>query len=335
MRYKADHPSLHEDAICEVEKMLCCRDPKIGFLTYCCSKCGELKTVPLACKSRICTSCGKKHADQWADRLAQTLYSVPHRHMVFTIPEQLRKPLQDDHKLLKVLMDSVSRTMKQMIKTRRKAIPGVICVLHPYGKDLTLNPHVHVLATEGGLTKQGEWIPVTFLEYRKLRRIWQYQLLTALKKQMPKTWENSRLIDSLFKNNPEGFYIYAKQRVTNPRKTARYIGRYVRHPAIAESRITEFNPETNTVTFWYWRDGTKKTVTISAQEFIDRLVQLIPDKNMKLIRYYGLYARRTRNKLQKILTPLSRQKPKKPPKKSVKCPKCGSTMHLIAITKPG
>jgi len=335
MRYKADHSHLDGDIISEVENMLRCRDPTHGFLTYSCPQCGELKTVPLACKRRICTSCGKKHADQWADNLAQTLYSVPHRHMVFTIPEQLRQPLQDDHKLLKVLMDAVSHTMKQMIKTRRKAVPGVICVLHPYGKDLTLNPHVHVLATEGGLTKQGEWIPVTFLEYRKLRRIWQYKLLTALKKQMPKTWENTRLIDSLFKNNPEGFYIYAKRRVTNPRKTARYIGRYVRHPAIAESRITEFNPETNTVTFWYQRNGAKETVTMPAQEFIDRLVKLIPDKNMKLIRYYGLYARRTRNKLQKILTPLSRQKTKKQLKKDpIKCPKCGSTMQLIAITKP-
>ena len=202
------------------------------------------------------------------------------------------------------------------------------------GKDLTFNPHVHVLATEGGLTKHGEWIPVTFLEYGRLRRTWQYQLLTALKKEMPKTGEIGRLIDNLFKNHPEGFYIYAKRRVTNPKKTARYIGRYIRHPAIAESRITEFNPKSNTVTFWYQRNGAKETVTMPALEFIDHLVRLIPDKNMKLIRYYGLYARRTRNKLQKILTPLSRQKPKtKPRKETVKCPKCGSTMQLIGVTR--
>jgi len=64
-------------------------------------------------------------------------------------PEQLRQALQDDHKLLKLLIDDVSRTMKQLVKARCKAIPRIICILHPYGKDLTLNPHVHVLATEG------------------------------------------------------------------------------------------------------------------------------------------------------------------------------------------
>jgi len=43
----------------------------------------------------------------------------------------------------------------------------------------------------------------------------------------------------------------------------------------------------------------------------------------------------TRNKLQKILTPLSREKPRLPPRKElVKCPKCGSTMELIGVTRP-
>jgi len=123
--------------------------------------------------------------------------------------------------------------------------------------------------------------------------------------------------------------------VTKPRKVARYIGRYLRHPAIAESRITGFNSETNTVTFWHQLNGAVETVTMSAQEFMGHLVRIIPDKNLKLIRYYGLYARRTRSRLQKILTPLSREKPKIQHRKElVKCPKCGSTMELIGVTRP-
>jgi len=321
--------------------MLHCRDPEYGFLTYKCPQCGKIETVPLTCKSRICTSCGKKHADKWADKIASTLYSVPHRHMVFTIPEQLRPLFKADHSLLKVLMDAVSRTLKKTIKDKRKATPGLIAVLHPYGKVLNLNPHVHVLATEGGLTERGEWISVKYIEYRKLRRIYQYELLTAIKRHIPKTRENSRLIDTLFKNNQKGFYVRAKRRVLNSERkdVARYIGRYIRHPAIAESRIAEFNLQTNTVTFWY-RDGEGwsrivKKVTMHAMEFIDRLVKLIPDKHLKLVRYYGLYARRTMNKLQKILTPLSREIPKpKPRKEPVKCPVCGSDMELIGVTRP-
>jgi hypothetical protein len=74
---------------------------------------------------------------------------------------------------------------------------------------------------------------------------------------------------------------------------------------------------------------------MSALEFIGHLVKLIPDKNLKLIRYYGLYSRRIRSKLQKFLTPLSREKPKLQPRKElVKCPKCGSIMKLIGVTRP-
>jgi len=139
----------------------------------------------------------------------------------------------------------------------------------------------------------------------------------------------------LFKKHPEGFYVYAKCRVTKPRRIAAYIGRYLRHPAIAESRISDFNVETNMVTFWYEEKGGKKFVTLSALEFIDRLVRLIPDKNLKLIRYYGLYSRRTQGKLQKMLTPLSREKPSIQRKKEVvKCPKCGRTMELQGATRP-
>jgi hypothetical protein len=69
--------------------------------------------------------------------------------------------------------------------------------------------------------------------------------------------------------------------------------RYVRHPGVAESRISEFNRLTNAVTFRYKDEasGERKFVVLSALEFIVRLVRLIPDRNLKLIRYYGLYSR--------------------------------------------
>ena len=126
------NPNLSRYVVEEVEKMLHCRDPEYGFLTYKCPECGATKTIPLACKSRICPQCGKKYADEWADQLAQTLYAVPHRHMVFTIPEEMRSVLDADRSLLKVLMDAVSNTMQQMIKERHGAVPGVVCVLHMY-----------------------------------------------------------------------------------------------------------------------------------------------------------------------------------------------------------
>jgi hypothetical protein len=157
-----------------------------------------------------------------------------------------------------------------------------------------------------------------------------------VKRALPKSWENSRLIDRLFKAHGDGFYVYAKRRVSKPRRIAAYMGRYLRHPAIAESRISEFNVETNMVTYWYVDENkVKRFVTMSALEFIGRLVRLIPDKNLKLIRYYGLYSRRTMGKLQKMLTPLSREKVSVERKREViKCPGCGQAMDFVGATRP-
>jgi len=116
--------------------------------------------------------------------------------------------------LFKVLMDAVSNTVQQLLKDKHRAVSGVVCVLHPYGEELNLNPHVHVLLTEGGLTRAGECVSVSFLEYGALRRIWQYQLLTMVKRVLSRSLENSRLIDRLFREYRDGFYVYAKCRVS-------------------------------------------------------------------------------------------------------------------------
>jgi hypothetical protein len=124
------NPNLSQYKIDEVEKMLHCRDPKYGFLTYKCSECSTTKTIPLACKSRICPQCGKKHADQWADELVGRLFAVSHRHMVFTMPEELRAVFEADQSLFKILMDAVSNIMQQMLKDKHRVVPGLfVCCI--------------------------------------------------------------------------------------------------------------------------------------------------------------------------------------------------------------
>jgi hypothetical protein len=69
--------------------------------------------------------------------------------------------------------------------------------------------------------------------------------------------------------------------VKKPRRIADYIGRYLRHPAIAESRISDFNVETNMVTYHYEEDATRNFDWL-ALESIDGLADLFPEKNREL-----------------------------------------------------
>lgn len=110
-----------------------------------------------------------------------------------------------------------------------------------------------------------------------------------------------------YKEHKEGFYVYAKPNKCDPNTVMKYIGRYLGRPVIATSRIDKYDGES--VTFHYNRHEDEQYVeeTIPAMEFIGRLIQHIPEKHYKMIRYGGIYARH-RDIDKKLQRAISREK---------------------------
>jgi len=329
--------------IAEVEKMLKCGTPENGFATYICLHCGERERVCFSCKSRVCSSCGKVHADNWAQQLASRMINVIHRHITFTLPSELWSLLEANSEWRKELFGAANETLRQVIKTT----PGIVMVLHPYGKDLKANFHLHVLVTEGGLTESGDWEEQSFLNYKSLRKIWQYKILTGLRSVMPRNQETAELIDKMYRKYGNGFYVHAEPRVTNGQGVARYIGRYIRHPAIADTRIVAYDGER--VTYYYKnRDGTREEQTVPVLEFIHGVVRHIPPKQFKMVRYFGLYAPRQAEKARALLEQIGKMLGRVIRRLSwrgriqhdfdrdpLKCPRCGEPdMELYSLTVP-
>ena len=103
-------------------------------------------------------------------------------------------------------MDTVYQTIIEMFVwiTKKDITPGVIEVLHPFGKDLVFKPHVHCIVTEGGYTKDGEFVQLgQYIHYNSFHKKWQYNLLKALRKYLPHV-----IIDSCFKQYKDGFVVY-------------------------------------------------------------------------------------------------------------------------------
>jgi hypothetical protein len=249
---------------------------------------------------RICTSCGTKSANEWADKIHNRLLKVPHRHVVFTIPDTLwelfRNPSHQKILFLasKVTMEEMIRFSNRRSKKKVKLKIGMIQVLQTYGADMKYDPHIHGIVTEGGFDSKKNWVHVDFIKYEGWRKKWQYELLTRLKKELPRGTETNSFVDRHFKNYPNGFVVFGKRRFEKREgwNMARYIGRYVKHPPIAESRITGYDGKQ--VTFWYEDTKTKQkiTVTMDKFEFVHRLLSHVPEKNFKIVRYIGLYSRR-------------------------------------------
>jgi len=130
--------SQHKDKILEdmqssviepVSKMLGCCTKEMGYAIYMCTNCCEHpeKIVFFTCKSRFCTSCGKAYVDDWVDKMSTQMLDVSHRHLVFTIPEQLRAKIYWNRELLKVLSDTGAKVVMANIQD---ATAGIITVVH-------------------------------------------------------------------------------------------------------------------------------------------------------------------------------------------------------------
>ena len=100
-----------------------------------------LNFVPFRCKSRFCPSCGNKYNQLRSLHMSCKLVSCVHRHCVFTIPAELRVYFLEDRTLLDCLFHSVRDVVLRMFSKMNKTenfTPGLICILHTFGRDLKM-----------------------------------------------------------------------------------------------------------------------------------------------------------------------------------------------------
>ena len=287
----------------EVEKVLKCKDTKYGFIELKCDKCNTKKKIGFTCKSRFCTSCGKIYTDNWIDNMLGNLINVKHRHIVFTIPEELRKFFGIDRQRLKILPKCAARAVTSWMHSLNKKeefTPGIVTVIHTFGRDLKWNPHVHMMVTEGGKGNITEWRHIRYISYESLRKRWQKILLDEITNISGNTKEVKLIKNKLYKEKVKGFYVHAKTEIKSAKTAAKYVGRYVGRPAIAESRILKYDGKN--VTYKYTRHEDNKVIveTVHVYEFIKRIIRHIPEKNFKMIRYFGIYSRRSKCKVNFI-----------------------------------
>lgn len=316
--------------------MLSCKSKERGSMVYFCESCNEYHFIYFGCNSRICSCCGKRHTDNWSEQLSKNTFNVPHKHLTMTLPELLWKPIREDRGALKVLMDSAIQTIKEFYGNifGKDITPGCIVVLHQFGRDIKYNPHLHVLATQGGFDNRNifqEW--TQFVPFKKLHKKWMAIVCKNLKEYFPNTDEFTqlfRLIWALYRDT--GFVIdVSKQTIKNKKELAKYIARYIRHPAIANSRIVSFDDKE--VHFFYFSHKLKKRVDVHMpiDEFIFGIIQHIPEKQFKTIRYYGAYCRNQKKKYKFYLMSSIQQKKLTSfgSKREVLCPKCKKAMIFV------
>lgn len=293
----------------EVEKIMNCGNPDYGYALYVCEHCKKFVKVPFRCKSRFCNTCGVKYAQDRTFSMIKKSIRCKHRHIVFTMSDKLWPYFLKYRNLLDGLFSSASSAILSWFYELNKSqnfTPGIMCTLHTFGRDLKWNPHIHMLCTEGGAGNTEVFRIVKHINFKALRFRWQKLLLDYLQNNLPANElpKFKQLKNQIYKEYNNGFYVYAKpDNISSISQTINYVVRYTGRPAMAQSRIIDYDG--TYVTYYYERheDGKRIEEKIHAYEFIKKLIMHIPDKNFKVVRYYGIYAKKHKHsdKIFKLL----------------------------------
>lgn len=292
-----------------IDKMLDCGNPdQMGYIEYRCEHCGQGKhLVSMSCKSSLCLRCAKVYVDNWVAQVSKMLHEgVIYRHIVLTIPAVLRTSFyRNAPMLLSPFMQCGVRCLDDVFRrlSGRPLKGGYTVVVQTHGRNGQYNPHLHIIATSGGLDMQAnEWVHLDYLPYPMLRKKWQWYVLTMLRHTL-KTREITRLVDLCYTRYQNGF-------VTNVQKgdvpsryesLARYLAKYVVSPPISLRRIDGYDGQRVTYHYRSHKSERVERETVEVYTFIGRMIQHVFAKGFKRIRYYGVQATKTFEKIKGLI----------------------------------
>ena len=281
-----------------VQSIVDCRTAALGAHIDTCDNCGHTRISYNSCRNRHCPKCQTIAKEKWIEKQRQHLLDIPYFHVVFTVPAELNPVfLSHQSALYTLLFQAASETVLELCADRKYlgATPGITAILHTWGQNLHFHPHIHMIVTGGGLTKEGKWQNSKkhfFLPVKVLSAKFRGKFLALLKVQFP-TLAPSLLV-SCYRQK---WVVYCKPPFDSAGKVISYLGRYTHRVAISNDRILSLKD--GKVTF-RWRDyaheNQLKLMTLDAEEFIRRFLLHILPSGFRKIRHYGLFASRDKGK---------------------------------------
>jgi len=300
---------LTEEQYKAVNALRCCRTEAYGVDHYVCPDCGEITQIYHSCKNRFCPTCSWKDTMQWAEKIKSQMLALPHRHVVVTLPHQLNGLIKRNGKeLLDILLRTSSDIFKDWMGHKYHLKPGIISVLHTFGETKEYHCHVHMIVSWGGIDKatnalkpiKGTYVNYDFLK-AKFRHKFEDRLVAMfddelLQHSFPDRVSFMRFLKRI---NQKRWVLHLEPPMEIPTQVIRYIGRYSKRACLSEYKITKMEGET--ISFRY-KDYKNKDIhnkpierelELHYRDFFPRLLQHVPLKYFRLVRYYGLYATRS------------------------------------------
>lgn len=299
--------SIEDKHLEAMRKAEVCRTIKLGSVYLECEGCGRGKYLYHTCKHRFCSGCGSANTYQWAEKTLSQLLEVPHHHIVMTIPKAYRGLSQlNGNKLHDMLFKSSTAVVQKFFKSEHGCLPGVVSVLHTAGSDLKYHPHIHMIVSRGGKVLKGDEyksIKGTFLVKNEvLASMLKAEFNKALKKlkrkeiELPERIKAAGGLSKWIEGQKEKPWIVNIEKpLAEVMQIVNYVGRYTKRACISEYKIESISPNIvfKCKDYKNSKRGEKPLEILKKMtptEFLDKLLQHVPDKRYRMVRYSGLYS---------------------------------------------
>ena len=336
-----------------------CRTAALGGHRDACPRCGYQAISYNSCRNRHCPKCQAQARQRWLVARERELFDTSYFHVVFTVPHELNVlALENPRLFYDLLFTASARTLLEIASDTKHlgAEIGVIAILHTWGQNLLLHPHIHCVIPAGGLSPDHrQWVRPHypfFLPVRVLSRVFRGKFLAGLKrlhrsKKLQCAGPAATLADPpqfaklLRRLHRHDWVVYAKPAFGGPMQVLRYLGRYTHRVAISNHRLLAFDQERVTFRWKDYAHGSKQgKMTLGATEFLRRFFLHVLPKGFVRIRHFGFLANRfraSRLALGRQLLASNRSTPEEVTAHEFRsessslwrCPRCDASMMVI------
>lgn len=285
--------------------ILQCRTSSLGGHEEHCDCCNHERYSYNSCGNRHCPKCLAAKQAIWVEKLIGQTLPVKHYHIIFTVPHELNAVCLFDRKMYyKLLFSAVWRTLHSFGYTHYGVESGAVCVLHTWGQNLSLHPHIHCIVPAAGYSLRGEWKRIgTYDNYlypvHQLSATFKGKFLDSMERALRKNGMLGGFDPMIQQAWKKPWVVFCEQSMAKAAHVIRYLGQYTHRVAISNDRILSMS-ETH-VTFIakdYRERAQKKPVTMTGVEFLHRFCLHILPKRFVKIRRFGIYNHTTKRNME-------------------------------------
>jgi hypothetical protein len=272
-----------------------CRTAVLGGHKEACDKCGVIRYSYDSCGDRHCPKCQLAKQAKWVEKLQDEALPVKHYHIIFTVPHGLNQVSLWRPKLYyNLLFKCVWDTLRSFGYTHFGVESGAIAVLHTWGQNLSVHPHIHCMVPATGFSLKGKWKRIGkndkyLYPVKQLSATFKGKFLDGLKQKLQKM-NHLGFEQQIQKAYQSKWVVYCEAPMAGVNQVIKYLGQYTHRIAISNQRIRAIKDGRVYFHAKDYRDNaTIKMADLDGLEFLHRFTQHILPKGFIRIRRYGIY----------------------------------------------